>query len=124
MQQPEPDDYVLATGEAHSVREFVELAFHQVGIKLDWRGTGTQEKGVEAVSGRVLVEIDPRYFRPVEVDVLIGDPSKARQKLGWHHKVSFEELVAEMVQHDRGLVKQQTERSDPPTQREKKSFAL
>jgi GDPmannose 4,6-dehydratase len=124
VQQPEPDDYVLATGEAHSVREFVELAFHQVGIKLDWRGTGTQEKGVEAASGRVLVEIDPRYFRPAEVDVLIGDPSKARQKLGWHHKVSFEELVAEMVQHDLGLVKQQPERSDPPTQREKKSFAL
>jgi GDPmannose 4,6-dehydratase len=96
VQQPEPDDYVLATGEAHSVREFVEKAFAQIDIQIEWMGAGVDEKGVDAASGRVLVEIDRRYFRPTEVDTLIGDASKARSKLGWHHKVSFNELVAEM----------------------------
>src|SRR2546428_3222068 len=93
MQQPEPDDYVLATGEAHSVREFVEKAFGQIGTKIQWVGSGIDEKGRDAASGRVLVEVDRRYFRPTEVDVLIGDPSKARSKLGWRHKVSFDDLV-------------------------------
>jgi len=100
VQQPEPDDYVLATGDAHSVREFVELAFAQIGIRVAWNGKGVDEEGVDARSGRALVKIDPRYFRPTEVDALIGDPSKARAKLGWQHKVSFEELVAEMVNAD------------------------
>src|SRR5947208_366183 len=100
MQQPEPDDYVLATGEAHSVREFVEKAFGQIGTKVQWVGSGIDEKGRDAASGRVLVEVDRRYFRPTEVDVLIGDPSKARSKLGWQHKVSFDDLVAEMVAAD------------------------
>jgi GDPmannose 4,6-dehydratase len=100
LQQPEPDDYVLATGEAHSVREFVEQAFAQIGIRVVWKGKGVNEKGVDAGSGRVLIQVDPRYFRPTEVDFLIGDPSKARAKLGWHHKVSFEQLVAEMVAAD------------------------
>jgi GDPmannose 4,6-dehydratase len=100
MQQPEPDDYVLATGEAHSVREFVEKAFGQIGTKIEWVGSGIDEKGLDAASGRVLVEIDQRYFRPTEVDALIGDASKARSKLGWQHKVSFDELVAEMVAVD------------------------
>jgi GDPmannose 4,6-dehydratase len=100
LQHPEPDDYVLATGEAHSVREFVEKAFTQIGIRINWEGVGVDEKGVDAGSGRILVRIDPRYFRPTEVDLLIGDASKARSKLGWQHKVSFEQLVAEMVASD------------------------
>ena len=100
LQQPEPDDYVLATGEEHSVREFVEKAFACVGRDIEWRGTGGAEKGVDARDGRVLIEIDERYFRPTETDALVGDPSKARQKLGWRHKVMFDELVREMVDAD------------------------
>jgi GDPmannose 4,6-dehydratase len=100
LQHPEPDDYVLATGEAHSVREFVEKAFTQIGIRINWEGVGVDEKGVDAGSGRILVRVDPRYFRPTEVDLLIGDASKARSKLGWQHKVPFEQLVAEMVASD------------------------
>lgn len=99
-QQDEPDDYVLATGETHSVRSFLERAFAEIGITLQWRGAGVDEKGVDAETGRVLVEIDPRYFRPTEVELLIGDPTKARQKLGWQHTVTFPELVAEMVRSD------------------------
>jgi GDPmannose 4,6-dehydratase len=100
VQQPEPDDYVLATGEEHSVREFVEKAFACVGKKIEWRGSGLEEQGIDARDGRVLIEIDARYFRPTETDALLGDPSKARQKLGWHHKVSFDDLVREMVDAD------------------------
>src|SRR6266536_4852927 len=100
VQQPEPDDYVLATGEAHSVREFVEKAFAQIGRRIVWRGAGRDEQGIDAATGRVLVEVDRRYFRPTEVDALIGDASKARSKLGWQHKVSFDDLVAEMVAAD------------------------
>jgi GDPmannose 4,6-dehydratase len=100
LQQSEPGDYVLATGEAHSVREFVEKAFATVGTHIQWRGGGVDEKGFDAASGRVLVEIDPRYFRPAEVDVLIGDVTKARTKLGWRHTISFDELVTEMVEAD------------------------
>ena len=101
LQQPEPDDYVLATGEEHSVREFVEAAFGLIGKKIEWRGSGAAEQGVDARDGRVLIEIDPRYFRPTETDALLGDPGKARRKLGWKHKVSFEQLVREMVDGDR-----------------------
>src|SRR5439155_4718493 len=108
--QPEADDYVLATGETHSVREFVEKAFGHVGKRIEWRGSGILEHGVETVSGRVLVEIDPRYFRPTEVDALVGDPSKARRKLGWHHRTSFDTLVADMVQADRVTVRDERER--------------
>jgi GDPmannose 4,6-dehydratase len=100
LQQPEPGDYVLATGEAHTVREFVEKAFVQVGIRIQWEGTGVGETGIDPASGRVLVKIDPRYFRPTEVDLLLGNPSKAHSKLGWRHKVAFDELVAEMVAAD------------------------
>jgi GDPmannose 4,6-dehydratase len=107
MQQPEPDDYVLATGEAHSVREFVERAFAHIGKKVEWRGEGAKEQGVEAGSGRVLIEIDPRYFRPTEVEALIGDPTKARTKLGWKHKVSFDALVKEMVDSDLAALRDQ-----------------
>jgi GDPmannose 4,6-dehydratase len=112
LQQPEPDDYVLATGEAHSVREFIELAFGQVGRKVVWRGTGKDEQGVDAKSGEVLVEIDPRYFRPAEVDALLGDPSKARNKLGWSHKTTFRELVREMVEADLVEVDREYRRHD------------
>jgi GDPmannose 4,6-dehydratase len=100
VQHSEPDDYVLATGEMHSVREFVERAFAQVDKQIEWRGHGVEETGIDAATGNVIVRIDPRYFRPTEVDLLIGDASKARSKLGWHHKVSFEQLVAEMVASD------------------------
>ncbi len=109
-QQPKPDDYVLATGESHSVREFVETAFAHVGRLIEWRGEGSHEQGVDAASGQVMVEIDPRYFRPTEVEFLLGDPSKARDVLGWHHKVSFQELVREMVDADRVAIKQQAKR--------------
>jgi len=100
VQQPEPDDYILATGEEHSVRDFVEKAFACVGKTIEWRGSGIAEKGIDAGNGRVLIEIDERYFRPTETDALLGDPSKARQKLGWRHKVTFDELVREMVDAD------------------------
>jgi GDPmannose 4,6-dehydratase len=112
MQQKEPDDYVLATGETHTVREFVELAFGQIGRTIEWRGKGVEEKGVEAKSGQVLVEIDPRYFRPTEVEFLLGDPSKAHAKLGWKHKTSFPQLVREMVDADRKAVQKEHERQD------------
>jgi GDPmannose 4,6-dehydratase len=100
LQQDIADDYVLATGEAHSVREFVECAFNCVGRNIEWKGHGVDEKGVDVTSGKVLVEVDPRYFRPTEVDLLIGDSDKARNKLGWRHKISFQELVKEMVEAD------------------------
>jgi GDPmannose 4,6-dehydratase len=100
LQQDKPEDYVLATGESHSVREFVEKAFAHIGREIIWRGAGVEEKGVEKATGQVLVEVDPRYFRPTEVDTLLGDPSKARAKLGWHHKTSFDQLVRDMVDAD------------------------
>jgi len=100
LQQDAPDDYVLATGEAHSVRELIECAFSVVGRRLHWRGSGDGETGLDAATGKTVVEIDPRYYRPTEVDFLLGDPSKARQKLGWSHTVTFEQLVTEMVESD------------------------
>ena len=100
VQQPKPDDYVLATGEAHTVREFVELAFAVVGRRIRWRGEGIDEVGFEETSGKELVKIDQRYFRPTEVDVLLGDPAKARSTLGWKHKVQFQDLVSELVTSD------------------------
>lgn len=100
LQQSEPDDYVVATGETHSVREFVEAAFNEAGIGLEWTGHGIQEKGVDRSSGKTLVEINPQFFRPAEVDVLIGDCSKAKAKLGWEPKTTFNELLRVMVQHD------------------------
>jgi GDPmannose 4,6-dehydratase len=100
MQQDEPDDYVLATGETTEVREFVRWAFEDAGIQLDFEGTGVEERGVCRKTGKVLIEIDPRYFRPTEVDLLIGDPAKARQKLGWSHETSARELAREMVLAD------------------------
>ena len=100
LQQDEPDDLVIATGETHSVREFVELAFGEVGIEIEWRGEGVNEVGVDKGVGDVLIVIDPRYYRPTEVDILIGDPTKAKEKLGWEAKVGLVELVKMMVEGD------------------------
>ncbi len=107
LQQDTPDDYVLATGEAHSVREFVEHAFRHTGVDIEWRGDGLAEQGVDTGNGRVLVEIDPRYFRPTEVDNLRGDARKARTRLGWRHTTSFEDLVRDMVEADRAAIARQ-----------------
>ncbi len=104
VQQDIPDDYVLATGETHSVREFVELAFGEVGRQITWTGSGVEELGLDALSGEVIVRVDPRYFRPTEVDLLIGDATKAREKLGWVHTTPFYQLVTEMVASDLKLV--------------------
>lgn len=101
VQQDTPDDFVLATGESHSVREFVEIAFAEIGKTVAWQGDGVNEKGIDSDTGRVLVEVDPRYFRPTEVDHLLGDPSKAESKLGWRHTTTFRDLVREMVEADR-----------------------
>jgi GDPmannose 4,6-dehydratase len=100
VQHPNPDDYVLATGESYSVREFVERAFARADRHIKWRGSGVDEKGIETRTGRVLVEVDARYFRPTEADQLVGDSSKARQKLGWKPRVGFEALVHEMVDEE------------------------
>ena len=105
LQQDTPGDYVLATGENHSIREFIEKAFAEVGRRIAWRGEGLEETGVDAATGAVLVSVDPRYFRPTEVENLIGDPTKAREKLGWRHEVGFDELVKEMVASDLDMVK-------------------
>ena len=100
LQQDEPDDYVLATGECTTVRSFVEWAFEEVGIELEWRGEGVDEEGICRATGNCLISVDPRYFRPTEVDLLIGDPSKAKRQLGWEHQVPVRELVREMVRED------------------------
>ena len=105
LQQEKPEDFVIATGETHSVREFAELAFHEAGIDIEWNGSGLDEKGINAKTGQVVIEIDPRYFRPTEVDLLLGDPSKAERILGWKRKVTFPELVRRMVKHDLELFK-------------------
>ena len=105
LQQPEPEDYVIATGEQHSVREFATLALKHVGIELRWEGSGIDEKGYDAATGRCLIEVEPRFFRPCEVEELLGDPTKARTRLGWNpRKTSFEELVRRMVDSDVKLV--------------------
>ena len=101
LQHEQPEDFVIATGEQHSVREFTERAFAHVGIELRWQGEGVQEQGIDKATGRVLVEVDPKYFRPAEVETLLGDPTKAKTLLGWDpQKTSFEELVRLMVEHD------------------------
>ena len=101
LQHDTPEDFVIATGEQHSVREFTERAFHEIGIDLRWEGEGVEERGIDIATGRVLVEVDPKYFRPAEVETLLGDPTKAKELLGWNpKKTSFEELVRIMVRHD------------------------
>lgn len=100
LQQDDPDDYVLATGETHEVREFVELAFSEVGISIEWQGKGINEKGINKETGEILVEVDPRYFRPTEVDILVGDATKAKEKLGWKPKHTFKEVIKDMIEWD------------------------
>ncbi|HEX2926667.1 MAG TPA: GDP-mannose 4,6-dehydratase [Ruminiclostridium sp.] len=100
LQQQEPDDYVIATGETHTVREFCNLAFKHVGITLEWNGSGEKEKAVDTATGKELINISSRFFRPTEVDLLLGDPAKAKNKLGWEQRVTFEELVKMMVDSD------------------------
>jgi len=114
LQQPEPEDFVLATGETHAVREFIELAFQEVGIAIAWNGSGLEETGIDAATGRVLVQVDQRYFRPTEVDRLVGNAAKARRKLGWSHKTGFKALVREMVLGDLAKVKAETSRRSNP----------
>jgi GDPmannose 4,6-dehydratase len=109
MQQDTPDDYVLATGETHPVREFVELSFAEVGISIRWEGHGVNERGINEQTGKVVVEVDPRYFRPTEVELLIGDPSKAKRVLGWQATTPFRQLVKDMVQSDLALVQREAD---------------
>lgn len=103
LQQDKPDDFVIATGETHTVREFAEKAFKNVDIDIEWQGHGVEEKGIDAKTGRVLIDINPRYFRPTEVDLLLGDPSKAERVLSWKRKVDFDQLVRMMVRSDLGI---------------------
>jgi GDPmannose 4,6-dehydratase len=100
LQQDKPQDFVIATGETHTVREFVELAFKEIDINIEWQGAGVDEKGINSETGDILVEVDKKYFRPVEVELLLGDPSKAEKELGWKRRVSFQELVSGMVRYD------------------------
>jgi GDPmannose 4,6-dehydratase len=113
LQQDEADDYVLATGETHTVREFVELAFRQIDRDIEWRGSGADETGVCKRTGQVLVALDAAYVRPTEVDLLLGDASKAAAKLGWKHRTTFPELVAEMVEADRMILRSTGARNEP-----------
>jgi len=104
LQQEVPDDYVVATGETNTVRSFIELAFQCIGIKIKWQGSGVDEEGVDAKTNKVYVRIDPKYFRPTEVELLIGDPTKAKEKLGWVPQIAMTELCKEMVAADIKLV--------------------
>jgi GDPmannose 4,6-dehydratase len=113
LQQADPDDYVLATGESHSVREFVEGAFAHIGRRIEWRGSGVEEVGMDAKSNQPLVSIDPRYFRPTEVELLLGDPAKAKRQLGWSHRIGFKELIAEMMESDLKRVPHARQRYGP-----------
>jgi GDPmannose 4,6-dehydratase len=112
LQQDTPDDYVMATGVTTTVRDFINMAFKEAGIILKWEGKGVNEKGIDSVTGKVLVEIDPRYFRPAEVDILIGDPAKAKTKLGWQPKVQLPELVKMMVKNDIELAQREVHLKD------------
>ncbi len=105
LQQDKPEDYVIATGQQHSVRELVQRAGVKLGMRIEWRGAGVEERGIDAARGRAVVRVDPRYFRPTEVDTLVGDPSKANRQLGWRPKVGFDELISEMISADLQLAK-------------------
>jgi GDPmannose 4,6-dehydratase len=100
LQQDKPEDFVIATGVQYSVRQFVDAAAKELGIKVRWEGKGVEEKGYDTISGKCIVQVDPRYFRPTEVETLLGDPTKAHQKLGWKPKITFHELISEMVRED------------------------
>ncbi len=110
LQQPEPDDYVIATGETHSVRDFAQAAFEKIGVDLEWSGQGVDERGINKANGATVVKVDPQFFRPADADYLVGDYSKAKKKLGWSPKTSFKELVGIMVEHDLSF----TVRESPP----------
>ena len=112
LQQDKPDDYVMATGVTVTVRDFINMAFSEAGISLKWEDTGVNEKGINNADGNILIEIDPRYFRPAEVDILIGDPSKAKTKLGWEPKVQLPELIKMMMKHDLELAKRELHLKD------------
>ena len=112
VQHEKPEDFVLATGETHTVRSFVDKAFSAIDITLDWRGEGVDEKGYNAATGDCLIEVDPRYFRPTEVELLIGDPAKAKEKLGWEATTTLTEMVAEMVTNDLDVVLREANRKD------------
>jgi GDPmannose 4,6-dehydratase len=112
LQQEKPDDYIMATGSTTTVRDFITMAFKESGIVLEWQGRGLEERGIDSVTGKILVEIDPGYFRPAEVDVLIGDPSKAKTKLGWEPKVQLPDLVKMMVEHDMKLAERELHLKD------------
>jgi GDPmannose 4,6-dehydratase len=112
LQHPDPDDFVLATGETHTVRELVEVAFDVIDRKIEWRGSGPEEVGIDSSSGKTLVGVDPRYFRPTEVDLLLGDSRKARKALGWAHKTTFKEMITEMVKSDLKVVLEERHRRD------------
>jgi GDPmannose 4,6-dehydratase len=100
LQQDKPDDYVVATGETHTVREFVEESCKVLGMEIEWKGKGLEEKGIDKKTGKTIIEIDPQYFRPTEVDLLLGDPSKAKKVLGWEAKTKFKDLVKIMIESD------------------------
>jgi GDPmannose 4,6-dehydratase len=100
LQQDTPEDFVIATGVQYSVRQFVDAAAKEMGIQIRWEGSGLDEKGYDVATNKCIVQVDPRYFRPTEVETLLGDPSKAREKLGWTPRITFDELVAEMVRED------------------------
>lgn len=107
MQQDKPDDFVLATGTTTSIRDFVTMTFKELGMDIDWQGAGLDEKGTDRATGRTIIEIDPLYFRPAEVDLLLGDSSKAREKLGWEPKYDLQALCREMVAYDLELAKKE-----------------
>ena len=112
LQQEVADDYVLATGKTVTVREFVDMAFKNLGIDIEWKGKGVNEKGYETATGRLLIEVDERYFRPTEVDLLLGDPTKAKNKLGWVAETTLQDLVGEMVQADLKIMKNELSKSE------------
>lgn len=105
LQQEEPDDYVIATNEMHSVKEFVDASFQHVGVELEWEGEGVDEVAKDAATGTIRVKVNPKFFRPAEVEQLLGDATKAKEKLGWVPEITFEELCAEMVAADVALMK-------------------
>ena len=107
LQQDKPDDYVIATNETRTVREFVETAFGHVGIEIEWKGTGVDEIGIDKATGKTVVKVNPKFFRPAEVDILLGNPEKAEKALGWHREISFAELVKRMVENDMALVEKE-----------------
>ena len=107
LQQDKPDDYVIATNETRTVRDFAEMAFHHAGIEIEWQGSGLDEVGVDKATGKVLVKVNPQFFRPAEVEVLLGNPKKAEKELGWKRCISFSELVQRMVENDLKLVEKE-----------------